>query len=133
VFKITHTHTHTDIPVHTHTHRERYTCVHTQHYHNHSIQLAGYDFQKDPKRVKRNESVCVCVCVCGCRGGFRHGRPGQPPGPALFHKTWGAARAFKKKLSAKRFSIIYHITVCGIGKLAPPAAAGASARYGGAV
>src|SRR4029434_618077 len=60
-----------------------------------------------------------------CRGGFRHGRPGQPPSAALFHKTWGAARALKKKIiwAAKRFSIIYHITVCGIGKLAPPAAA----------
>src|SRR4029434_761319 len=51
------------------------------------------------------------------RGGFRHGRTGQPPGAALFHKTWGAARALKKKIiwAAKRFSIIYHITVCGIG------------------
>ena len=31
------------------------------------------------------------------RGGFRHGRPGQPPGAALFHDTWGAARPLKKK------------------------------------
>ena len=40
------------------------------------------------------------------RGGFRHGRPGQPPGAALFHKTWGAARALKKKIiwATKRFS-----------------------------
>src|SRR4029434_8832385 len=65
-------------------------------------------------RVCVCEANCVCVCVCVCvrckfplvtsglrsciyRGGFRHGRTGQPPGAALFYKTWGAAGALKKK------------------------------------
>ncbi len=38
---------------------------------------------------------------------------------AFFHATWGAAQALGKKkiCAAKRFSIIYHITLWGIGKL----------------
>ncbi len=54
-------------------------------------------------------------------GGFWHGRTGQLPGAAFFNDTWGVAEAIKKNLiicSAKRFSIIYHITVWAIGKLA---------------
>lgn len=53
----------------------------------------GEDIQEAPEQQK----------VSGMpRGGFSHGRPGQPPGAALFHKTWGAARALKKKSSGPR-------------------------------
>ena len=44
------------------------------------------------------------VYVCVCRGGFRHGQTGQPPGAAFFHVTWGAgARGF----------LLFIISVCG--------------------
>src|SRR4029434_5751955 len=63
------------------------------------------------------------------------GDPGSRPGRHFFIRRGGRQEHLKKKIiwAAKRFSIIYHITVCGIGKLAPPAAAGASARQEGAV
>lgn len=44
------------------------------------------------------------------RGGFRHGRPGQPPGAALFHKTWGAAGALKKKNHLGREAVFYYLS-----------------------
>src|SRR4029434_8416248 len=44
------------------------------------------------------------------RGGFRHGRPGQPPGAALFHKTWGAARALFKKNHLGREAVFYYLS-----------------------
>src|SRR4029434_3565390 len=51
-------------------------------------------------------------------------------GNRVFHDT--STYIFVLKIIwAKRFSIIYHITVWGIGKLAPPAAAGAPARLEG--
>ncbi len=42
--------------------------------------------------------------------------------PEFFLDTWGAAQAIEKIIiicTAKQFSIIYHITVWGIGKLTP--------------
>src|SRR4029434_4416677 len=61
------------------------------------------------------------------------GDPGSRPGRHFFIRRGGRQEHFKKKiiLAAKRFSIIHHITVCGIGKLAPPAAAGAPDRLEG--
>src|SRR4029434_6733006 len=89
--------------------------------------------------------VCVCVCMCMCmcmcvcvrvhvcvcaRAVVGAGDPGSRPGRHFFIRRGGRQEHLKKKIiwAAKRFSIIYHITVCGIGKLAPPAAVGASAR-----
>ncbi len=49
------------------------------------------------------------------------GEPDSCPGAAFFHDTWGVAEALEKNIiicSTKRFSIIYHITVWAIGKLA---------------
>src|SRR4029434_10076323 len=58
--------------------------------------------------------MCVCLPLCvgswGYRGGFRHGRPGQLPGAALFHKTWGAARALKKKNHLGREAVFYYLS-----------------------
>ncbi len=49
---------------------------------------------------------------------FGTGEPGSCPGH-FFMTRGGRHKHLKKKKSAPRFSIIYHITVWGIGKLAP--------------
>ncbi len=62
------------------------------------------------------------MCNVLASGGFWHGRTGQAPG-ALFFMTCGGRHKHLKKIiiicTAKRFFIIYHLTVWVIGKLAP--------------
>ncbi len=68
------------------------------------------------------QSLPAVYCWIWSSGSFWHGRTGQPPGAAFFHDTGGRHKHLKKIIiicAAKRFSIIYHITVWGIGKLAP--------------
>ena len=56
------------------------------------------------------------------------GEAGSRPGRHFFMTREGRHEHLKKIIwAAKRFSIFYHITVWGIGKLAPAAAAGAPA------
>ncbi len=52
---------------------------------------------------------------------FGTGEPGSRPGQHFFMTRGGRHKHLKKIIicAAKRFSIIYHITVWGIGKLAP--------------
>ena len=88
---------------------------------------------------KVDENIHVKCNLCpgekkrsGCAGAvLGTGDPGSRPGRHFFMTRGGRHDHLKKKIiiiwAAKRFSIIYHITVWGIGKLAPPAAAGAPA------
>src|SRR4029434_3291562 len=79
---------------------------------SHSVMLTGPSVSKlsEPSHSVMLTGPSVSKLSLVTRGGFRHGRTGQPPGAALFYKTWGAAGALKKKNHLGREAVFYYLS-----------------------